>query len=125
MWDSMSRYLEQETPLVFWNFILKQVQNPVKITEYLEEKCCHFHSPRGIQVTTGCWGLAQAFQALFSTIQQTQGEEKASGYDDNAAGPVAAPIPATGPVAEPESELGLLPVALIHKTMAVKVSLSS
>ncbi|KAK4827062.1 hypothetical protein QYF61_013703 [Mycteria americana] len=42
-----------------------------------------------------CWGLAHAYRALFNTIQNPQGEEKASGSDDKMTGTMATPAPAT------------------------------
>lgn len=38
VWDCMNSYLEQQTSLEFWNFILKQVQNPGKIIIVFERK---------------------------------------------------------------------------------------
>ncbi|KAK4811061.1 hypothetical protein QYF61_016347 [Mycteria americana] len=45
------------------------------------------------QVTTMCWGLAQDYQALFNTIQNPRGEEKASGSGDKTTGMQATPGP--------------------------------
>ena len=51
-----------------------------------------------------CWGLAHAYQALFSAVQDPQGEENTSGSDDSATilptviDPAGAPIPEAGPV---------------------------
>ncbi|KAK4806777.1 hypothetical protein QYF61_005573 [Mycteria americana] len=48
-----------------------------------------------------CWALAHAYQALFNTIQNPQGEEKVSGSDDKVTGTAATPTPVTGTAATP------------------------
>jgi len=47
-WDSMGKYLGHWALPVFWNFTPKQMQNPDKLVEYLEEVCCHPDNSRVI-----------------------------------------------------------------------------
>jgi len=48
VWDSTGKYLGQWAPLVFWNFIPEQVQNPKKLVKYLEKLCCYPGNSREI-----------------------------------------------------------------------------
>ncbi|KAK4825785.1 hypothetical protein QYF61_002348 [Mycteria americana] len=113
--DSMGKYLGQQAPPVFWNFTPEQVQNPEKLVEYLEKVCCHPGNSRETQITATCQGLAHAYQALFNTIQNPQGEEVVSGSDDKTTGTADTPTPVTGTAAEPENQPVLVSVAPIHK----------
>ena len=98
----MGKYLGQRALPGFWNFSLEQVQDPEQLEKYLEEVCCHPGNSRETQITARCWGLAHAYRALVNTIQNPQGEEKASGSDNKATGTTATPnAPATGTVATP------------------------
>jgi len=76
VWNSMGKCLGWWASLAFLNFIPKQVQNPEKRVEYLEEVCCHPGNFRETQIIAVCWGLAHAYQALFNTARCSQGEEE-------------------------------------------------
>lgn len=76
VWVSMHRHLGQWAPAVFWNFTPEHVKNPEKLVNCLKKVCCHTGSSGETQINAACWGLAHACQALFSTIQHPQGEEK-------------------------------------------------
>ncbi|KAK4832218.1 hypothetical protein QYF61_021065 [Mycteria americana] len=112
----MGKCLGQWATPVFWNFTPEQAQNPEKLVEYLEKVCCHPGNSREIQITVMCWGLAHAYQALFNTIRNPQGEEKVSGSDDKMTDTTATPAPApTDNVVEPGNQPISVSVAPIHK----------
>jgi len=69
MWNGMGKCLGRWASPEFWNCTPEQVQNPDKLVEHLEEVCCHPRNSRQTQITAMCWGLAQAYRALFNTIQ--------------------------------------------------------
>jgi len=74
VWDSMGKYLGQWAPLVSLKLTPEQVQHPDKLVKYLEKVCCHPGNSRETSLTTMCWGLAHAYQALFNTVQCPKGE---------------------------------------------------
>lgn len=62
--------------------------------------------PKKTQITAVCWGLAQAYRAMFNTAQCPQ-EEKVSKSDNVTTGPAAAPTPAIGTATTPPLEITL------------------
>ena len=91
VWDSKDKCLGEWTPLVFLKLTPQQVQNPYKLVKYLEEVCCHPGNSRETQITATCWGLAQAYRALFHTVQCSKGK----GGGNKATGTVASLAPLT------------------------------
>ncbi|KAK4811031.1 hypothetical protein QYF61_015735 [Mycteria americana] len=128
----MGKYLGQWAPPMFWNFTPEQVQDPEKLVKYLEKVCCHPENSKEIQITATCWGMAHAYRSMLKTIQNPQGEEKVSGFDNKATGTAATPAPAaTGTAAtptapatdtavEPGNQPVSVPVAPIHKKKSWK-----
>ncbi|OPJ73358.1 hypothetical protein AV530_005731 [Patagioenas fasciata monilis] len=58
---------------------------------------------------------AHAYQALFNTIQYSQGEERVSGSGDKVTSPLATPTLVTGTAAEPENQPVLVSVTPVHE----------
>lgn len=58
---------------------------------------------------------AHAYQALFNTIQYSQGEEKVSGSGDKATSLLATPTLVTGTAAEQENQPMLVSFTPVHK----------
>jgi len=74
VWDSMGTCLEQWAPPVSSKLTPEQVQNPDKIVKYLKKVWCHTGNSRDTQITSMCWGLAHAYQAMINRIQSPKGE---------------------------------------------------
>ncbi|KAK4811147.1 hypothetical protein QYF61_019778 [Mycteria americana] len=116
----MGKCLGWWAPPVFWNFTPEQVQNPEKLVEYLGKVCCHPDNSKEIQITAMCWGLAHAYQALFNTIQNPQGEKKVSGSGNKTTGTAATPAPVTDNAVEAGNKTVKLSVTPIHKKKSWK-----
>lgn len=104
MWQKMGQYLEDFSPPMVWKVISEQPENPVRLEEYLEGKCCV--ESREAQITSFFWALAAIYQPLLITRQHPQGEEE----EGRATGTVA-----TQTAAEPEEQPVLVAVVPIQK----------
>jgi len=129
VWDSMGKCLGQSAPPVFLNLTPEPVQNPDKVVKYLEKVCCHPGNSRKTQITSTCWGLAQAYRAaLFDVVQYSAGKVRentpmgTAGTPTLAMGAVATPTLVMGTVAKPEKLPMLVSVRPIQKKKYTKKS---
>lgn len=112
----MDRYLEVFSPPVVWNFILKQLQDPNEVIEYLKGKC--FGCSREARLTAICWTLASIYQRLLNFMQHPQRKER----ENRRTGAAATPDPVTGTAGEPENHPMLISVVPILKKKHTKKS---
>lgn len=74
MWQKMDQFLVKFSASMVWKFIPEQLQDPVKVTEYLQgEYCGNF---REGQLTAACWALATLYWTQFNTRQHPQGKRR-------------------------------------------------
>lgn len=57
-----------------WKFTPQQIQDPVKVVEYLKEKHCG--GSREEQLSALCWALATLYRTLLDTSQAPEEEEE-------------------------------------------------
>lgn len=73
-WEKIGQVLKEYSAPVVWKFTPQQIQDPVKVAEYLKEKRCP--GSREEQLTALCWALATLYRALLDTSQPPQEEEE-------------------------------------------------
>lgn len=73
-WEKIGQVLKEYSAPVVWKFTPEQIQDPVKVAEYLKEKRCG--GSREEQLTALCWALATLYRTLLDTSQSPQGEEE-------------------------------------------------
>ncbi|KAJ7419308.1 hypothetical protein BTVI_26046 [Pitangus sulphuratus] len=76
MWEKMGQFLGKFSTPIVWKFIPEQLQDPDKVTEYLQGKCCG--NSREEQLIAVFWTLATIYWTLLGTRQHPQGKEKES-----------------------------------------------
>jgi len=121
----MGKGLGQWVLPVFWDFSPKQMENPDKLIEYLEEVCCHpGNGNTEYYNLTGVWPMpSEPCSTLFSALKGKGGQQerrnKATGSTAApapkaatalTAGTAAAQTPATGTAVKPENQPTLVSV---------------
>lgn len=74
MWEKMGQLLKDYSAPVAWKLTPEQLQDPVKVSEYLKEKCCG--SSREMQSSAMCRALVTIYQTLLTILDSTLKEKR-------------------------------------------------
>ena len=69
VWRDLGETLERWTCSVSWNFTPEHLKDPESLNRYLRQRCRGLGRSEKAQMI---WGLANAYQALFNTIQERE-----------------------------------------------------